>query len=179
MRCLWLGWGHVRRLGRLDHRLIPAVGGLLVGLLWRRFVGEERYHGVAASSKPRRWRAVAWSEVMKTAMTVLHEADTLAAAAELFTAHASSWISCRHPEGHLIGVFGVQDLERVQTQNGGVEVTVAAGMSPRCPANLSGREHRRGAARMSLRDVGRLPVVARDEQRNCSACCGVRPGACL
>lgn len=27
--------------------LVPAVGGLLVGLLWQHFVREERYHGVA------------------------------------------------------------------------------------------------------------------------------------
>ena len=50
-------WAHTLFFGRLADALapfgpwtvalIPALGGLLVGLLWHRFVGEERYHGVA------------------------------------------------------------------------------------------------------------------------------------
>jgi len=42
----WLGvaLGH---LGPWTVALLPALGGLAVGWLWHRFVGEERYHGVA------------------------------------------------------------------------------------------------------------------------------------
>lgn len=42
----WLG-GLLNRTGPWTVALLPALAGLLVGLLWRRFVGEERYHGVA------------------------------------------------------------------------------------------------------------------------------------
>ncbi len=52
-----IGWTHAAAFGALSDvlgragpwtiALVPALAGLLVGLLWHRFVGEERYHGVA------------------------------------------------------------------------------------------------------------------------------------
>jgi chloride channel protein, CIC family len=42
----WIG-GALAPLGPWTIALVPALGGLLVGLLWHHFVGNERYHGVA------------------------------------------------------------------------------------------------------------------------------------
>ena len=42
----WIG-GTLAPLGPWTIALVPALGGLLVGLLWHHFVGDERYHGVA------------------------------------------------------------------------------------------------------------------------------------
>ncbi len=42
----WLG-GALSAWGAWTIALIPVVGGLVVGALWQRFVGHERYHGVA------------------------------------------------------------------------------------------------------------------------------------
>jgi chloride channel protein, CIC family len=42
----WIG-GALNPLGPWTVALLPALGGLLVGLLWHHFVGDERYHGVA------------------------------------------------------------------------------------------------------------------------------------
>ena len=42
----WLG-GALSPFGPWTVALLPALGGLLVGLLWHYFVGEDRYHGVS------------------------------------------------------------------------------------------------------------------------------------
>ncbi|MBK8049152.1 MAG: chloride channel protein [Anaerolineales bacterium] len=42
----WIGQA-LANWGAWTIALIPAAGGVLVGLLWHRFVGNERYHGVA------------------------------------------------------------------------------------------------------------------------------------
>ena len=45
---VFFGWmGVPGPLGPWAIALLPALGGLLVGLLWHHFVGDERYHGVA------------------------------------------------------------------------------------------------------------------------------------
>ena len=42
----WLG-AALSAWGAWTIALIPVLGGLVVGSLWQRFVGHERYHGVA------------------------------------------------------------------------------------------------------------------------------------
>ncbi len=39
--------GSIAHIGSWTVLIVPVLGGLLVGLLWQRFVGEERHHGVA------------------------------------------------------------------------------------------------------------------------------------
>jgi CIC family chloride channel protein len=68
-------------------------------------------------------------------------------------------------DGDLVGILTVQDIERVQAENGDGGRTVGE-VCTREPL-VAYPDETIGAAlrRMSVRDIGRLPVVARDHPR--------------
>lgn len=159
-----------------DYRIIlPLMFAVVVGLLVSRWLQHDSVYTKGLARRGLRLQrgrdvevleGIRVDEVMETEMTVLHEADSLAAAAELFARTRHHGLAVVDPAGHLIGVLTVQDLERVQTENDGGAVAVGAA----CTRDLllTYPDESIGAAlrRMSLRDVGRLPVVARDSPRH-------------
>jgi len=103
-------------------------------------------------------------EVMQAELSSLHESDSLEAAADLLMQTRHHGLPVLNADGELVGIFTVQDLERGQSDKDSGICTVGQA----CARDLlvAYPDETIGAAlrRMGARDIGRLPVVARDNQ---------------
>jgi len=104
------------------------------------------------------------SEVMQTETSTLLESDPLSVAAEVFAQTRHHGLPVVDAHGELCGILTVQDIERVQLDDGN---TITIGQACTRAVLTAFPDEPIGTAlrRMSTRDVGRLPVVARDSRR--------------
>lgn len=120
--------------------------------------------------------AITVGEIMQTQVVTLRESDSLATAADVFMRTRHHGLPVVNDAGELVGIFTVQDLDRAQENEVGAGTGSALGAEKKtltvgdaCTRELlvAYPDETMGAAlrRMSIRDVGRLPVVARDNPR--------------
>lgn len=102
---------------------------------------------------------------MQSEMLPLYESDSLRMASETFIRTRHHGLLVINDKGELVGVITVQDLDRAQTGDGLPAGTVGD-ICTRQPL-VTYPDESLGAAlrRMSARDIGRVPVVARDNPR--------------
>lgn len=104
-------------------------------------------------------------EVMRSDLPTLSEEATLGAAAEVFANTRHHGLPVVDAQGDLVGIFTVSDLERAEAE----EDSEPAKVGLVCTRDIlvAYPEESIGSAlrRMSVRDIGRLPVVARDDPR--------------
>ena len=104
-------------------------------------------------------------EVMDTDAVTLRENTPLDDAAATLLQHRTHGLPLVDSEGNLSGILTIQDIERAQTNNLDAKLVVADA----CTRDLlvAYEDESMGAVlqRMSTRDIGRLPVVARDNPR--------------
>lgn len=98
-------------------------------------------------------------EVMDTNIVALQESDSLATAADIFARTRHHGLVVVNAAGELIGILTIQDLERAQA--GAVGDSRSVGEICTRDLLVTTPEESIGAAlrRMSMRNVGRLPVV--------------------
>lgn len=103
------------------------------------------------------------AEVMQTGVETLREDAPLSAATEAFARTRVHGLPVLDAAGALVGVVTVQDLDRARTEspNAAVGAVCTRELLVAHPDETIAAALRR----MSARDVGRLPVVARDEPR--------------
>ena len=156
-----------------DYRIIlPLMFAVVVGLLLSQWLRRDSVYTLGLARKGLRLErgrdvevleGLTVGEVMNTSVRPLNAADSLDAAADVFreTHHHGLPVV---DAGGLVGVLTVQDLERVQLSSAGITTVGEA-----CTRDLlvTYPDETIGVAlrRMSGRDVGRLPVVARDDPR--------------
>jgi CIC family chloride channel protein len=104
-------------------------------------------------------------EVMQPEVTPLRESDSLASAADVFMRTRHHGLPVVNDDGELVGILTVQDIERVQTNGGVVNQTVGEVCTHELLVTYPDETIGEALRRMSARDVGRLPVVARDNPR--------------
>jgi CIC family chloride channel protein len=106
------------------------------------------------------------AEVMQTEASALRESDSLATATNALMRTRSHGLPVLNQDGELVGILTLQDLDRAQTQ--GADTVHTVGQVCTRDLLVAYPEETIGAAlkRMSARDVGRLPVVARDRPRH-------------
>jgi CIC family chloride channel protein len=109
--------------------------------------------------------AITVGEVMQTETKILHETDSLPAAAELLVQTRHHGLPVLNDREELVGILTVQDIDRLQPEGDLSKQTVGDA----CTRELltAFPEEAIGAAlrRMSIRDVGRLPVVKSSDPR--------------
>jgi CIC family chloride channel protein len=107
---------------------------------------------------------LAVSEVMQTETDTLLESEPLSVATQVFAQTHHHGLPVVSESGELIGILTVQDIDRVQSEGQGLQT-----IGEICSRELltAYPDETIGAAlrRMSTRDIGRLPVVARDNRR--------------
>jgi chloride channel protein, CIC family len=157
-----------------DYRIIlPLMFAVVVGLILAQWLRKDSVYSLALARKGLRLQrgrdvavleGIAVDEVMDTKMATLRESDSLAAATDLFTQTRHHGLPVVDDAGALVGILTVQDIERTQTE-GNADRTV--GMICTRDLLLAYPDESIDAAlrRMSVRDVGRLPVVARSDPR--------------
>jgi CIC family chloride channel protein len=104
------------------------------------------------------------AETMTTDSPVLHESDTVATATDLLMRRRYHGLPVVDVGGDLVGILTVQDLVRAQ-EGGAVHLTVGEICTRQ--VQIAYPDETIGAAlrRMSVRDVGRLPVASHDDPR--------------
>jgi len=104
-------------------------------------------------------------EVMQTEVTPLHELDSLSSAADVFLRTRHHGLPVVNRGGELAGILTVQDIERVQANGGIVNQTVGEVCTRDLTVTYPDETIGTALRRMGARDIGRLPVVARDQPR--------------
>jgi CIC family chloride channel protein len=101
---------------------------------------------------------------MQPENTTLLESDPLPMAAEVFAQTRHHGLPVVDARGELCGILTVQDIERVQT-NGKSQITIGQACTRELLTAFPDETIGTALRRMSTRDIGRLPVVARDKRR--------------
>ena len=109
--------------------------------------------------------AITVGEVMEPDFPTLRESDRLVAAAEVFANSRHHGLPVVNAEGALVGILTVQDLERERSKDGQPECTVGDVCTRDLLVAYPGESIGAALRRMGTRDVGRLPVVSRDDPR--------------
>ncbi len=161
-----------------DYRIIlPLMFAVTISLLLSQAIQRDSVYTLGLARKGIRLQrgrdvdvleAITVGEIMQTQVVTLRESDSLATAAEVFMRTRHHGLPVVNEAGELVGIFTVQDLDRAQESQKGTEEN-ALTVGDVCTRELlvAYPDETMGAAlrRMSIRDVGRLPVVARDNPR--------------
>lgn len=104
-------------------------------------------------------------EVMETEFVTLRESDTLAVATDLLNRKRQHGLPVLNDDGELSGIITVQDIDRAQENDSDI-VRIVGEVCTRellfaYPDETIGVALRR----IGVRNVGQLPVVARENQR--------------
>lgn len=159
-----------------DYRIIlPLMLAVVVGMLLAQWLRRDSVYTLGLARKGVRLQrgrdievleGLSVGEVMEIDMPLLRETDLLAAAADVFTRTRHHGLPVVDDSSDLVGILSVQDVERANTGTGGAGRTVG----DVCTRDLvvTYPDENIGAAlqRMSRRDVGRLPVVDRQNPRH-------------
>ncbi len=106
------------------------------------------------------------SEVMQTAaLPTLHESDSVSAVADLFMQTRHHGLPVMNAAEELVGIVTVQDLDRANLEHPRENLTVGQVCSRDLLVAYPDESIGTALRRMSAQDVGRLPVVARDQPR--------------
>lgn len=157
-----------------DYRIIlPLMAAVVIAMLLSQTLRRDSVYTLGLARKGLRLErgrdvevleGLTVGEVMNTNVRVLAATDSLDAAADIFSQTHHHGLPVVDASGGLVGVLTVQDLERAQTKQPAVSTVGEA-----CTRDLlvAYPDETIGAAlrRMSSRDVGRLPVVARNDPR--------------
>ncbi len=158
-----------------DYRIIlPVMFAVVVSLLVSQRLQRDSVYALGLARKGVRLergrdvevlQAITVGEVMRPDPPVLHETGTLAEAAAQLLQGRAHGLPVVDSAGRLAGILTVQDVDRVLGTPSDEALTVGAV----CTRDLlvAYPDETIGAAmrRMGTRDVGRLPVVARDDPR--------------
>ncbi len=158
-----------------DYRImVPAMLAVTVSLAVSRRVRRESVYTLALARKGIRLErgrdvevldGITVGEVMQTAVPTLPEHATAQAALEAISRTRHLGLAVTSPEGDLVGIVAAQDLDRAASE-GRLEDRTVGDVCTR-DVLVAWPDETLGAAlrRMSVRDVGRLPVVHRDAPR--------------
>jgi CIC family chloride channel protein len=157
-----------------DYRIIlPVMFAVVVSMLIAQSLQRDSVYTLGLARKGIRLERgrdvevlerVTVGEVMQPAPFTLDESDTLARAADLFQETRHHGVPVLNKQGELIGVFTLQDLDDIpadEWRDRRVGEACTHELLVAYPDESIGIALRR----MGARDVGRLPVVARDNPR--------------
>jgi CIC family chloride channel protein len=157
-----------------DYRIIlPLMFAVVVSLLVSQRLQHDSVYELGLARKGVRLQrgrdvevldTITVSEVMQAETDTLLESDPLSAAAEVFAQTRHHGLPVVDARGKLCGILTVQDVERVQLDG---DKTITIGQACTRDVLTAFPDETIGTAlrRMSTRDIGRLPVVARDNRR--------------
>lgn len=153
-----------------DYRIIlPLMAAVIISLVISQRLQPESVYSLALARKGIRldrgrdievMEALTVAEVMAPPMGVFHETDTLEAAADVFAHTRTHGLPVLDDAGRLAGILTVSDLDRAQAQN---LATVGDACSRDLLVAYPDESLATAFRRMGQRDIGRLPVVARED----------------
>ncbi|MGE5233205.1 MAG: chloride channel protein [Acidobacteriota bacterium] len=153
------------------HIILPVMGASVLALVVERALAKESVYTLALAKKGVRIErgrdvevlsAIRVGEVMESQPPTLREDETVERASARLAALHRHGLAVVDAAGQLVGVLTLQDIE-VAAQNGVERVSEACTHNPL----IAFADESLGDAlrRMSVRDIGRLPVVERSDSR--------------
>jgi CIC family chloride channel protein len=156
--------------------ILPVMFAVVVSLLLSQRLQRDSVYGLGLARKGVRIQrgrdvevleAMTVGEVMQTNSPTLHEQDTLGKALDRLQELRRHGLPVLNQAGELAGIITLQDIDRIQPEE--LEAAKTRRVSDIATRDLlvAYPDETLGAAlqRMSVRDIGNLPVVARDQTR--------------
>ena len=158
-----------------DYRIIlPLMFAVVIAMLLAQWLRRDSVYSLGLARKGLRLErgrdvevleGITVGEVMDTSGRVLQAGDSLDTAASVFAQTRHHGLPVVDAAGELVGILTVQDLERAQTASQPPLATVGEACTRDLTVTYPDETIGVALRRMSVRDVGRLPVVARDDPR--------------
>lgn len=158
-----------------DYRIIlPLMAAVVIAMLLAQWLRRDSVYSLGLARKGLRLErgrdvevleGITVGEVMDQGGRVLEASDTLQAAADIFAQTRHHGLPVLDASGQLVGILTVQDLERAQTGNAASVTTVGQACTRDLLVTYPDETIGLALRRMGVRDVGRLPVVARDNPK--------------
>jgi chloride channel protein, CIC family len=155
------------------HIILPAMFAVIVSLVLSQRIIHDSVYTLGLARKGIRLErgrdveileTVSVGEVMQPAPFTLHEMDTLAKASEYFLESHHHGVPVVNAQDDLVGIFTLQDLDATQVDNW-PNLTVGDACTHEILVTYPDESIGSALRRMGQRDIGRLPVVARDNPR--------------
>lgn len=155
------------------HIILPLMFAVVMSLLFSQRLQRDSVYTLGLARKGVRIErgrdvevldALRVDEVMQANFTTLLETDTLQTATEILLKLRSHGLPVTNNQGDLVGIVSVQDIDRVHTDEG-QHLTIGQICTRQLLVAYPNETLGTALRRMSVRDVGRLPVVARDNPR--------------
>jgi len=158
-----------------DYRIIlPLMFAVMVSLVVSQLLEKHSVYGLGLARKGvhlargrdvRVLEGISVGEVMQPASLRLRETDTLDAAAETFFHSRHHGLPVLNAADELVGILTLQDLDKAHT-DGQPDTQLVGDVATReLVLAYPDETMDQALRRMSVRDLGRLPVVARDQPR--------------
>ena len=158
-----------------DYRIIlPLMLAVVISLIISRWLRSDSVYTIGLARKGIRLQrgrdvevleGITVGEVMQMEVMPLREADSLAAASDVFMRTRHHGLPVVNDAGDLVGILTVQDLEQAQTEGQGRANTVGEICTRDLLVAYPDETIGTALRRMGARDIGRLPVVPRDNPR--------------
>ena len=155
-----------------DYRIIlPLIAAVNVSLFLSWHLQHDSVYTLGLSRKGirlQRGRAVdvletiTVKEVMETEIVTLRESDTLTAATDLLTRKRQHGLPVLNDDGELAGIITLQDIDRAQDDDSGLVRTVGEVCTRELLLTYPDETIGAALRRTGMRNVGQLPVVARN-----------------
>lgn len=155
------------------HIILPLMFAVVVSLLISQRIQADSVYALGLARKGIRLErgrdvevleSITVGEVMRTDMLVLRETDSLEMAASVLMQTRHHGLAVLNLGDELIGVFTVQDLERANNP-GSPQLTVGQVCTRELLTAYPDEAIGAALRRMGTRDIGRLPVISRDNPR--------------
>jgi CIC family chloride channel protein len=154
-----------------DYRIIlPLMFSVAVSLLVSQRIQRDSVYGIGLARHGIRLDrgrdvevldGIAVGEVMRQDTTAIHESDSLEKAANLLEKTRRHGLPVINARGKLVGILSLQDIDRAENKNVKVAEICTRDVVTAFPDETLSAALRR----MSERDIGRLPVVAREDKQ--------------
>ncbi|NJN96344.1 MAG: CBS domain-containing protein [Anaerolineales bacterium] len=156
------------------HIILPLMFAVVVSLLISQRLQPDSVYALGLARKGIRLQrgrdvevldAITVGEVMQTETPFLHETDPVETAAEVLMQTRHHGLPVLDAAGALAGIFTVQDLEQAQQIESKQPLTVGQVCTRELLTAYPDEAIGVALRRMGTRDIGRLPVIARNNPR--------------
>jgi len=156
-----------------DYRIIlPLILAVVVAMIVSQLLERDSVYALGLARKGIRLErgrdvevleAITVREVMDTGMASLQEESSLAEAGRILMETRRHGMPVMNARDDLVGIFTIQDLERGQAMASNEPLTVGMLCTREMLVTYPDETLGEALRRMGTRDIGRLPVIARDD----------------
>lgn len=155
------------------HIILPLMLSVMFSLLLSQWLEEDSVYTLGLARKGLRIRGgqdvyvlqgIEVSEIMQTSPPTILENEPVSVAANLLISEHTHGLAVVNNLGELVGIVTLQDIDRAQTEQHG-DWAVGQICTHDLLTAYPDESLHTALHRMSIRDIGRLPVVSRDNPR--------------